>query len=121
TRSSPDPDKVVAALEPVVPGISRHPDEAVKSIVKGRNNWIVWTGGNDKFWDYMSVKSFGSFDLLKVLSNHPRLVENPGYSRDNRWNWFGLVNEPCFRKNTDVQGKLVGREDRFGLYLDARD
>ncbi|WP_347887812.1 hypothetical protein ABHF54_07775 [Nitrosomonas europaea] len=118
---SQTPDKVVAALEPFVPGVSQNPDEAVKSIVRGRNNWIVWTGGNDKFWDYMSVKSFGSFDLLKVLSNHPRLVKNPGYSRDNRWHWFGLVNEPCFIKNTDAQGKLVGREDRFGLYLDVRD
>ncbi|MXS79898.1 hypothetical protein SAMN05216317_101190 [Nitrosomonas eutropha] len=115
------PDKVVAALEPFVPGISRNPDQAVQSIVKGRNNWIVWTGGNDKFWDYMNAKSFGSFDLLKVLSNHPGLVKKPGYSRDNRWNWFGLVNEPCFMKNTDAQGKLIGREDRFGLYLDVRD
>ena len=21
--------------------------------IKGRNNWIVWTGGNDRFWDEM--------------------------------------------------------------------
>ncbi|SDH47428.1 hypothetical protein [Nitrosomonas sp. Nm132] len=118
---SQNADKVVAALEPFVPGISQAPDEAVKSVIRGRNNWIVWTGGNDKFWDYMNAKSFGSFDLLKVLSNHPELQKNPGYSRDNRWNWFGLVNEPCFMKNTDVQGKLVGRPDRFGLYLDIRD
>src|SRR5919106_6070023 len=23
--------------------------------VKGRNNWIVWTAGNDRFWDVISV------------------------------------------------------------------
>lgn len=122
---SQNTDKVVTTLEPFLPGISEAKDEdkqeAVKAIVRGRNNWIVWTGGNDKFWDYMNVTSVGSFDLLKVLSNHPELKENPGYSRDNRWKWFGLVNEPCFMKNTDVQGKLAGRSDRFGLYLDARD
>jgi hypothetical protein len=26
--------------------------------VKGRNNWIVWTGGNDRFWDRLVSKSF---------------------------------------------------------------
>ena len=25
--------------------------------IKGRNMWIVWTGGNDKFWDRISVDS----------------------------------------------------------------
>lgn len=119
---SQKPDEVVAALQPFwSPTTPISAKEAVTRIVKGRNNWIVWTGGNDKFWDYMNAKSFGSFDLLKVLSNHPKFVGNPGYSRDNRWKWFGIVNEPCFRKNTDAQGKLTGREDRFGLYLDVRD
>ncbi|MDN5836770.1 MAG: hypothetical protein L0H12_05395, partial [Nitrosospira sp.] len=118
---SQQPAKIAAALEPFMPGISRTPDEAVKAVVRGRNNWIVWTAGNDKLWDHLNINSMGSFDLLKVLSNHPYLMKNPGYSRDNRWYWFGLVNEPCFRKNVDAQGKPVGREDRFGLYLDVRD
>lgn len=118
---SQQPDKVVAALEPFLPGISRTPEDAVKAVVRGRNNWIVWTGGNDKFWDHLNINSEGSFDLLKVLSNHPTLMKNPGYSRDNRWYWFGLVNEPCFKKNADAQGKPIGRRDRFGLYLDVRD
>ena len=25
--------------------------------IKGRNNWIVWTGGNDRFWDHLVNKS----------------------------------------------------------------
>src|SRR5258708_839277 len=24
---------------------------------KGRTNWIVWTGGNDRFWDLISAKT----------------------------------------------------------------
>ncbi|HZB26566.1 MAG TPA: hypothetical protein VE379_10565, partial [Vicinamibacterales bacterium] len=42
------------------------PDE-----VKGRNMWIVWTGGNDKFWNRISVDSLGTLDFLKTLSSHP--------------------------------------------------
>ena len=38
--------------------------------VQGRNTWMVWTGGNDRFWDAISVNSFGNFDLLKIVSSH---------------------------------------------------
>ena len=33
--------------------------------VKGRNTWVVWTGGNDRLWDNLSVASFGALDLVK--------------------------------------------------------
>jgi hypothetical protein len=79
--------------------------------VKGRNTWIAWTAGNDRFWDVMSVKSGGALDLLKVLSSNPKL----NYSRDNRWEYFGLVNSPCFTKPT------AGDPKRYGLWLDSRD
>ena len=39
--------------------------------IQGRNTWIVWTGGNDRFWDGITVSSFGLFDLLKIVSSHP--------------------------------------------------
>ena len=26
--------------------------------VKGRNNWIVWSGGNDRFWDHLDQQEF---------------------------------------------------------------
>ncbi|HXF76548.1 MAG TPA: hypothetical protein VNN13_10685 [Methylomirabilota bacterium] len=79
--------------------------------IKGRNNWIVWTGGNDRFWDYLANHSAGALDFLKILSSHPSLKH---VSRDNRWRYLGLVNEPCFEK---AKGP---RADRFGLWLDAR-
>ena len=45
--------------------------------VKGRNTWIVWTGGNDRFWDSVTNYTFGSFDLLKILSSYPDLKIQP--------------------------------------------
>lgn len=110
-------------------GISKRPDElyqristyldptkidkagAVKLFAQGRNNWIVWTAGNDRLWDILSVRSKGNLDLLKTVSNHPSLK----FSRSNRWQYLGLVNEPCFKKGAGP------RADRFGLYLDERD
>src|SRR5207245_5789280 len=103
-----DPAQVAAALSPYVPGVSAQ--DAVSAAVRGRNNWIVWTGGNDRFWDGLSVQSVGTLDFLKILSNRPGLDA----SRDTRWRYLGLVNEPCFDKGTGP------RQDRFGLWLDVR-
>jgi protein-S-isoprenylcysteine O-methyltransferase Ste14 len=78
--------------------------------VKGRNMWIVWTGGNDRFWDLITKNAFGTFDLLKIISSHPSLK----YSHNNRWEWLGVVNEPCFERPTGPDS------NRFGLWLDKR-
>ncbi len=81
--------------------------------VKGRNMWNVWSGGNDRFWDGMTNASVGTLDFLKTLSSYP----DPKFkfSRDNRWNYLGLVNEPCFKKATGPD------PNRYGLWLDTRD
>jgi hypothetical protein len=50
-------------------GVLLTPDE-----IKGRNTWLVWTGGNDRFWDIITKYAFGSFDLLKIISSHPSLT-----------------------------------------------
>src|ERR1700733_6460588 len=78
--------------------------------VKGRNMWLVWTGGNDRFWDVLIKNAFGTFDLLKTISSAPGLP----FSRDNRWTWLGVVNEPCFDKATGPDPK------HFGLWLEQR-
>src|SRR5207237_9764460 len=86
-----NPPQVAAALAPYVPNIT--PVQAVSAAVKGRNNWIVWSGGNDRLWDVLSVQSAGILDFLKTISIHPSIKK---YSRDNRRRYLGLVNEPCF-------------------------
>jgi hypothetical protein len=87
-------------------GVALTPDE-----VEGRNMWIVWTGGDDTLWDTLTNLTYGEFDLLKILSSYPGLKA----SRDNRWSWLGLINEPCFSKATGPD------PDRFGLWLDRRN
>jgi hypothetical protein len=105
-----DPSTLARDLAPYLPGIT--PEQALKAAAIGRNNWIVWTAGNDRLWDALNRASFGEFDFLKTLSSHPSQTK---FSRSNRWNYLGLVNEPCFTKPTGP------RRDRFGLWLDERD
>ena len=81
-----------------------------ENAIRGRNTWIVWTGGNDRFWDFMGNNTFGAFDLLKTVSSHPNIYAN----RDNRWSYLGLVNEPCFEKASGPDPQ------RWGLWLDKR-
>src|SRR4029453_1028968 len=87
-------------------GIALTPDE-----IKGRNQWLVWTGGNDRFWDQMNRPTLGAFDLLKIVAPPP----GSPLRRPTRWEWLGAVNEPCFSAAAQPDQK------RFGLYLDVRD
>jgi hypothetical protein len=87
------------------------PEEIRQSALRGQNAWIVWTGGDDRFWDYAARNTAGAFDLLKTVSSYKGMA----YGRHNRWSWLGLVNEPCF---TEAKGP---DNDHYGLWLDQRD
>jgi hypothetical protein len=78
--------------------------------IKGRDMWLVWTGGNDRFWDALTTLSFGAFDLLKIVTYDP----SQPIERKRRWTWLGLMNEPCFDPPKGPDPK------RFGLQLDVR-
>ena len=98
-----------------------------KREINGRNMWLLWTGGDDRFWDVSAVLSAGTLDLLKTVSSY-----NPGkdatlnppqrqqlralykFQRANRWEYLGVVNEPCFR---EAEGP---DPHRYGLWLDQR-
>jgi hypothetical protein len=113
------------------------PDE-----IKGRNTWMIWTGGNEAFWDWLANNSFGTFDLLKVIGSYPCGAETAAaggsgqgadhgsgyggkgaygsgsrpyyshYNRSSRFAYLGLINEPGFTQATTP--------DHFGLCLDQR-
>jgi hypothetical protein len=78
--------------------------------IAGRNMWLVWTGGNDRFWDWMSHPTFGAFDLLKIVAYDP----TKPIDRDRRGSYLGLINEPCFDAPKEAD------KNRFGLMLDTR-
>ncbi len=71
----------------------------------GRNAWILWSAGNEHFWNAVAQESFGLIDLLKTLDNRK-------YPRGERFNTLGLMNEPGFR--------APGKPDEFGLMLDEQ-
>jgi hypothetical protein len=68
---------------------------------KGRNSWILWTAGDQVFWDRMANRLCGVVDLIKTLDSR---------KRPQRFAERGLINEPGFRQAT--------RPDWFGLWLD---
>lgn len=69
--------------------------------VIGRNSWMLWTGGNERFWNLMSQRGYGIIDLLKLVDSR---------ERGTRFRRLGLVNEPGYRANLEP--------DENGLYLD---
>src|SRR2546423_6493357 len=71
--------------------------------IKGRNTWLLWTAGNEAFWDYMAQHSYGLTDLLKTLDTRQRAT---------RFREMGLVNEPGFRQ--------ASKPDQYGVWLDER-
>jgi hypothetical protein len=86
---------------------------------RGRNMWLLWTGGNDRFWDAVTKDSAATFDLLKIITSHPAQTychtsSGDRCDRDTRWGWLGAVTEPCFEKATAPDPK------RFGLWFDVR-
>ncbi|MBV8142466.1 MAG: hypothetical protein JOZ60_10520 [Verrucomicrobia bacterium] len=81
-------------------GIQLSPEE-----IMGRNAWILWSAGNERFWNVVAQDSFGIVDLLKTLDNRK-------YPRGERFNTLGLINEPGFR--------AAGKPDQFGLMLDEQ-
>lgn len=82
--------------------------------IQGRNNWMVWTGGNDRMWDGLTSATFGGLDFLKTLSSDPDPKAWLKASRATRWTWYGLVNEPCFEQAKGPD------PDHWGLWLDKR-
>lgn len=69
---------------------------------KGHNTWLLWTAGDQVFWDSMAQRGLGIADLLKVVDS--RLHQT-------RFRDMGLINEPGFEQATQT--------DKFGLWLDT--
>jgi len=110
---APYPDEILQ----VAADTGLEPEEVRKAAIRGQNMWLVWTGGNDKFWDFAALNTIGAFDLLKLASSYKvdeDTEHSSAYGRFNRFRWLGLINEPCFEQATGPD------ESRYGLWLDVR-
>ncbi len=90
------PETTVDYFQEMDGGVALAPDEAA-----GRNTWILWTGGNQAFWDYLANHSFGTLDLLKTADSRYRY---------RRFDYYGLMNDPDCTAATEP--------DAYGLYVD---
>jgi hypothetical protein len=94
------PDVTADVFKPMDGGIDLSPEEII-----GRNNWNLWCGYDEHFWNQVAQDSFGLIDLLKMLDNRK-------YGRGERFQTMGLLNQPGFRAATGP--------DRYGLWLDEQ-
>src|SRR5215472_15879746 len=51
----------------VIDLVAAAPKGDPKALIRGRNTWLVWTAGNDRFWDHLVNVSAGAIDLLKIV------------------------------------------------------
>lgn len=84
------------------------PLDLTKDEIKGRNTWMMWCGGNDVFWDYLSTHSYGFMDLLKLCDFGP-----DDKLKGKRWAPAGLSIEPgtkSRRSRTNTDSMFASRK-----------
>jgi hypothetical protein len=69
---------------------------------KGRNSWILWTAGDQTFWDHIARQGLGTTDLLKTIDSR---------RRSSRFKNMGLMNQPGLTQ--------ASAPDEYGLWLDS--
>src|SRR5262245_33377954 len=90
------PETRADPFKPMDLGIALTPDE-----IAGRNTWMLWTAGDEAFWDHMARNAYGLVEFLKTIDSR---------QRPQRFKKMGLINEPGYRQAT--------QPDEFGLYID---
>jgi hypothetical protein len=91
------PETASHAFDAMDGGIALTEDET-----KGRNTWLLWTAGDQTFWDRMSQQAYGLSDLLKTIDSR---------QRSTRFRDAGLVSQPGFEQ--------AAQPDEHGLWLDT--
>ena len=91
------PQTASRAFDAMDGGIALSDDET-----KGRNTWLLWTAGDQTFWDRMAQQAYGLSDLLKTIDSR---------QHKTRFQDMGLVNQPGFEQ--------AAQPDEYGLWLDS--
>src|SRR5260370_1499134 len=42
-------------------------DDQERNAIRGRNTWVLWSGGNEGFWNWLSQDGYGITDFLVLL------------------------------------------------------
>ncbi len=80
-------------------------EESERNAIRGRNTWVLWGGGNEAFWNWLSQEGgYGFTDFLVLMDSR---------ARTNRFVRAGLINQPGFTSNGDPSQRILG------LYLDV--
>ena len=79
-------------------------DEADRNVIRGRNTWILWCGGNEGFWNWIAQDGYAILDFLKLLDSR---------QRNRRFKDLGLCNQPGMVSSNE--------EGPWGLYIDRVD
>src|SRR4051812_17398292 len=72
-----------------------------RDAIRGRNTWVMWCGGNEGFWDWLTQNGYGITDFLILIDSR---------KRQERFETAGLINQPGFDQNL--------QKNSLGLYLD---
>jgi hypothetical protein len=91
------PESDSLAFDAMDGGITLSGDET-----EGRNTWLLWTAGDQVFWDRMAQHGYGTADLLKTIDSR---------NRGHRFKDMGLINQPGLKQATVP--------DQYGLWLDV--
>lgn len=76
--------------------------ELTQDEIRGQNTWVMWCGGNERFWDWLAQHSYGILDFLKIVGS-PSL-EAATEKRRRRFEQMGLLNEPGCRPAKRADG-----------------
>jgi mono/diheme cytochrome c family protein len=79
-------------------------DDTERNAIRGRNTWVLWSCGNEGFWNWLTQDGYGITDFLVLLDSR---------TRTNRFVRAGLINQPGFKSNSDPSNTVLG------LYLDV--
>jgi hypothetical protein len=90
------PQTASHAFDAMDGGIKLTDDETL-----GRNTWLLWTAGDQTFWDRMAQRGYGLSDLLKTIDSR---------QRNTRFRDMGLVNQPGFEQ--------ASQPNEYGVWLD---
>jgi hypothetical protein len=72
-----------------------------RDAIRGRNTWLLWGGGNESFWGWLTEDGYGLSDFMIMIDSR---------RRNQRFENMGVMNQPDFEAN---HNKTI-----LGLYFD---